>query len=481
MVWNRFLLGLFVCVAVLTTPPSARALGLVRGPYLQQPTPTSMIVRWRTDTFAESTLRYGLDFGDFSMTISSPGLVTDHEIKIQGLEPGTGYYYSVGTPSQTLAGADADHYFVTTTLPDTSRRTRLWVLGDSGTNTLKSAQVKNAYLDFVDNEPADLLLMLGDNAYLIGTDEQYTVNLFQNYPEILRHTVLWPTPGNHDFSATEENGLPSSSPLTETGPYYDAFTLPTQGESGGVASGTETYYSFDHGNIHFISLNIYRTDTTVDSAMYAWVVADLAANQQDWLIVFLHFPPYSRGGRDSDTTFHMVKVRTLYNPLFEQAGADLVLAGHSHTYERSMLIDGHYGLSNSLTPENIIDAGDGDPLSNGAYFKPTTGNAPHEGTVYVVNGVGENAHADGGTLDHPVMVSSFEIEGSMVIDIRGNVLNAHFISLEGAHLDRFRILKGNSAVQIPSGDAETRLILVLLLLGTARMVRRRASNTQTER
>jgi hypothetical protein len=127
------------------------------------------------------------------------------------------------------------------------------------------------------------------------------------------------------------------------------------------------------------------------------------------------------------------------------------------------------------------EAGDGDPLSNGAYFKPTTGNAPHEGTVYVVNGVGENAHADGGTLDHPVMVSSFEIEGSMVIDIRGNVLNAHFISLEGAHLDRFRILKGNSAVQIPSGDAETRLILVLLLLGTARMVRRRASNTQTER
>jgi hypothetical protein len=113
----------------------------------------------------------------------------------------------------------------------------------------------------------------------------------------------------------------------------------------------------------------------------------------------------------------MVKVRTLYNPLFEAAGADLVLAGHSHTYERSMLIDGHYGLSNSLTPENIIDAGDGDPLSNGAYFKPTTGNAPHEGTVYVVNGVGENAHADGGTLDHPAMVSSFEIEGSMVIDI----------------------------------------------------------------
>ena len=426
-----------------------------------------MIVRWRTDAPTESTLRYGLDFNNLSLTISIPGPVTEHEIEVQGLKPGAGYYYSVGTPSQTLAGADADHYFVATTLPDTARRTRIWVLGDQGTNSVRSAQVKNAYLDFVDGEPADLLLLLGDNAYLVGTDEQYTVNLFQNYSDILRHTVMWPTPGNHDFSANDGNEIPSSNPLTETGPYYDAFTLPTEGESGGVASGTETYYSFDHGNIHFIALNIYRTNTTVDSDMYAWVVADLAANQQDWLIVFLHFPPYSRGGRDSDFTTDMTKVRKLYNPLFEQAGADLVLASHSHTYERSMLIDGHYGLSNAFTPDNIIDPGDGNPLGNGAYFKPTKGNGPHEGTVYVVNGVGENAHADGGTLDHPIMVSSFEIEGSMVIDIKGNVLNSHFISLDGAYLDRFRIVKGVSAVQIPSGNSGTRIVLMLLLLGTA--------------
>ena len=133
---KRCLLGVLVCVAVLITPPAALALALVRGPYLQQPTPTSMIVRWRTDAPTESTLRYGLDFNNLSLTISIPGPVTEHEIEVQGLKPGAGYYYSVGTPSQTLAGADADHYFVATTLPDTARRTRIWVLGDQGTNSV---------------------------------------------------------------------------------------------------------------------------------------------------------------------------------------------------------------------------------------------------------------------------------------------------------------------------------------------------------
>ena len=40
----------------------------------------------------------------------------------------------------------------------------------------------------------------------------------------------------------------------EHGPDYDIFTLPKQGEAGGVASGTEAYYSFDYANVHFVCL-----------------------------------------------------------------------------------------------------------------------------------------------------------------------------------------------------------------------------------
>jgi hypothetical protein len=175
--------------------------------------------------------------------------------------------------------------------------------------------------------------------------------------------------------------------------------------------------------------------------MTTWLHADLAATDQDWTIVFLHFPPYSAGGRDSDVDYHMTNVRTKFNPVFEQYGVDLVLAGHSHTYERSMLIDGHYGVQATLTSANLLGAGDGDPNGDGPYQKHALGMVPHEGTVYVVNGVGENAHADGGPLDHAVMVTSLEIEGSMVIDIDGDRLDAVFISRYGDILDRFRIVK----------------------------------------
>jgi hypothetical protein len=436
---RRFRLRLVVLVALLFQIPATKALALslVRGPYLQQATSTSMIVRWRTDTASESTLRYGPASNDLSTTISLPGPATEHEIPIQGLQATTKYYYSIGTSAQVLAGADADHFFVTSPFAGSPQSTRIWVLGDSGVNTVEARQVRDEYLNFAAGDLADVWLMLGDNAYLSGTDAEYTANLFDLYPTILRNTVLWPAPGNHEFS-----GVPGSSdPLTETGPYYDAFSLPTQAEAGGVASGTETHYSFDYANIHFVSLNFYVVPISPGSAVYDWLEADLQSTNQDWIIVYMHHPPYSRGARDSDTDFLMTKVRTIYNPVFEANGVDLVLAGHSHSYQRSMLIDGHYGIASTLTPANVLDAGDGDPLGDGAYTKPAIGDPARKGTVYVVNGVGANAFEGGGTLDHPVMVTGFELEGSTLIDIDGGVLDAYFISRDGDILDRFRIKK----------------------------------------
>ena len=81
--------------------------------------------------------------------------------------------------------------------------------------------------------------MLGDNAYFSGTDQEYQAAVFDTYPTILRNTFLWSTRGNHEVN----------EPV-----YYGAFTLPTAGEGGGLASGTEAYYSFDYGNIHFIAI-----------------------------------------------------------------------------------------------------------------------------------------------------------------------------------------------------------------------------------
>ena len=157
------------------------------------------------------------------------------------------------------------------------------------------------------------------------------------YPEMLRKTVLWPAYGNHDGSAADA--------ATNTGPYYDIFTLPKQAEAGGVASGTEAYYSFDYANIHFVELESYETDRSPTGPMLTWLQRDLAANTQPWVIVFFHHPPYSKGSHNSDTEIELIEMRQNALPILENFGVDLVLSGHSHSYERSFLLDSHYGDS----------------------------------------------------------------------------------------------------------------------------------------
>ena len=75
---------------------------------------------------------------------------------------------------------------------------RVWVLGDSGTAHMNADAVRDAYLAFTGTRYTDVWLMLGDNAYPIGTDDDYQAAVFETYPTVLRQTVLWPSFGNHD-------------------------------------------------------------------------------------------------------------------------------------------------------------------------------------------------------------------------------------------------------------------------------------------
>src|SRR5207237_5008840 len=113
-----------------------------------------------------------------------------------------------------------------------------------------------------------------------------------------------------------------------------------------------------------------ESDRSPSGAMLTWLKADLAANTQQWLVAFWHAPPYSKGSHDSDSESELREMRQYANPILESYGVDLVLAGHSHSYERSYLLDGHYGSSSTLTSSMILDKGDGNPSGNGAYAKP---------------------------------------------------------------------------------------------------------------
>jgi hypothetical protein len=410
------------------------SLRVLRGPYLQIGTPTSMIVKWRTNQATNSVVGYGTDPGNLTQSTSDPGVKTEHEVNITGLSPDSKYYYSIGTTSETLAGGDTTHFFVTSPVPGTSKSTRIWILGDSGSKDDNARAVRDAYYNFTGNHHTDLWLMLGDNAYGDGTDVEYQLAVFENmYEHMLRKSVLFPTLGDHDTRTISSPG---------PHPFYDIFTLPENGEAGGVASNTETYYSFNYGNLHFICLNSTESDLrSPGSAMWTWLQSDLAANDKSWTIAFWHKPPYSKGGHDSDLSGTMTDMRAEALPLLEDGGVDLVIGGHSHSYERSFLIDSHYGLSNSLTSAMILNPGNGKTDGDGAYEKPSVGPTPHEGAVYIV--AGSSSRLSTGTFDHPVMVSSLEELGSLVLDIDAERLDAKFIDATGSVRDYFTMLKGS--------------------------------------
>ncbi|HKQ39631.1 MAG TPA: metallophosphoesterase family protein, partial [Verrucomicrobiae bacterium] len=390
--------------------------GLLRGPYLMSGSTTSIVVRWRSRVASNSRVRYGESTTNLSQEVTVSGTRTNHEVRLTGLLPDTRYYYSVGSSTNTLASGDP-YYFVTS--PLLAKPTRIWVIGDSGTGTAKARAVWDEYRAFAGTRYTDLWLMLGDNAYTTGSDAEYQRGMFDMYPELLRQTLVWPATGNHDTTQT----------------YFDLFTLPTAGEAGGVPSGSEHYFSFEYGNIHFVCLDSMFSSRLSSGPMCAWLREDLAANTNEWLIAFWHHPPYSKGSHDSDVENELIEMRENVVPILESFGVDLVMCGHSHGYERSYLLRGHYGDSSTLTSSMVRDAGDGREDSNGAYMKQSD----NHGTVYVV--AGSSGQITSGPLDHPAMFVSYLRMGSLVLDVDGSTLRARFLRETGTIDDYFSIFK----------------------------------------
>lgn len=424
-------LGVSIILLALLVQP-AWGQSVTRGPYLQQQTGQSIIVRWRTDVATDSKVRFGTDSAVLNLSSSDGVLTTEHTVLVNGLSAATQYFYSVGSSAATLAG-DASYHFATAPVPGTAANTRVWVIGDSGTANNDARAVRDAFKTWTASQAADFMLMLGDNAYNDGTDAEYQNAVFNTYPEILRQLPVWSTLGNHDGHNADSG--------TQTGPYYDIFDFPTAAEAGGLASGTEAYYAFDYGNIHFVVLDSYDSNRTPGGNMLQWLESDLALNNKPWLIAIWHHPPYTKGSHNSDTEGRLIDMRQYALPILEAWGVDLVMTGHSHTYERSFLLDGHYGLSGTLDiGANILDIGDGSETGNGVYQKPDLVAAQNEGAVYAVAGSSGKV-TTGKPLDHPAMFIALESLGSMVLDIAGNRMDVTFLDQNALVKDEFTIMK----------------------------------------
>lgn len=417
---------------------------VTRGPYLQLLTSDSVVIRWRTDQPAANQVLVGKSADRLDRLIGDVAPRTEHEVRVAGLKPATQYYYHLADTREADVSETAPSWnFITAPRSGETVPIHVWVLGDSGTANTNAAAVRDAYERFNGSRHTDFWLMLGDNAYTRGTDLQYQKAVFEEYPTLLGAAPLWPTLGNHDCK--------SCDPVSLSGVYFDIFTLPTRGQAGGIRSCSDCYYSFDYGNAHFICLDSNQHDFSDNNPMFQWLRNDLRANHLDWTVAFFHHPPYTRGAHDSDNPKdHMHDVRERIVPLLEAGGVDLVLSGHSHSYERSFLLDGHTGRSETFCNRFKLNAGNGQESGQGVYRKSSLGPDPHKGTVYVV--AGSSGQASGGRLNHPAMCFSTNSLGSLILDINSNRLDATFINEQAEALDHFTIIKGES-LQTPTARA----------------------------
>lgn len=428
----RFRLLPAVLLFLGSSVPVAAAT-IVRGPYLQRTSATAAVLRWRTDVATDTWSGWGEVAGVYDQTASSSAPVTEHVVAISSLAAKTLYYYAVGTTTTVLAGGDGAHRFRTVPLAGDPDAQHLWVIGDCGATSLplcappgpataNAALVRDGYFAWMNDATPDLWLMLGDNAYCSGTDAEFQMAVFDVYPQELATVAPWPVIGNHD-------AISSDSP-TQTGPFFDMFSLPSAGEAGGIGSGTEAYFSYNSGDLHVVQLDSADSDLTPGSLMLTWLAADLTANTKAWTIVVFHHPPYTKGTHDSDNPGDsggiMKRMRENVVPILEAHGVDLVLTGHSHGYERTFLIDGHYGTTDTFAPASMLkQGGDGDPDGDGAYNK-TRG--AHRGTVYVVSGTG--SRFEGTITPWPALAVGLSELGSLAIDVDGQDLDVRMIRPE---------------------------------------------------
>ncbi|MBL0136776.1 MAG: metallophosphoesterase [Chitinophagaceae bacterium] len=435
---------------------SATAAGaepeIIRGPMLQMVSETAVTIRWTTATASNSQVWIGTTESNITSNTTNASSVTDHEIRITGLTADTKYYYGIGTSTSLIKGSYRN-YFITAPAASTTRKIRIGVFGDAGTGNSTQKSTRNSYLNLKQGtNNSELALLLGDNAYDNGLDAEHQTNMFDIYDNnVFDNHVVFPVPGNHEYANN------ASRANDHNIPYFDVFTVPTAAQSGGLASGTEHYYSFDYGNIHFIMLDSYGYDggkLLYDStgAQAVWLKNDLAASTRKWNIVCLHHPPYTNGTHLSNSEADLIAIRQQITPILERFGVDVVLSGHSHVYERSFLIQGHTGNSASFNisapPVGNLKSSSSAKYDGSANSCPyfTIGGQSNKGTVYVV--AGSAGQIGGGTN---ALLPAFYYRnfsgttggevGVLYMEVEDNRLDAKFVGASGTVRDQFTIMK----------------------------------------
>jgi predicted phosphodiesterase len=209
------------------------------------------------------------------------------------------FAYAANATSATATAASSSSFLL---LPSTTNF-NFAAVGDWACNSNTTDTVKN-----IQNKDPELVLALGDLSY------ENTANCWLDETSSIKNK-LEIAMGNHEHG---EEGDPTLLQVQ----YKNQFNL------------SNTYYSFDYHNVHFIAMDS-MLPFAIDSPQYSFVRDDLISASQNpnikWIIVYFHHPMYTSPSKHPSD----ILLRETYHPLFDQYGVDLVLQGHNHNYQRS--------------------------------------------------------------------------------------------------------------------------------------------------
>jgi acid phosphatase type 7 len=276
------------------------------GPWLLDPSATSMTVAWLTQEPSVGKVRYGTAAPeDVATEEGAPTL--EHRVTLRDLQPSTQYKYRVEGGSET-------DWFTTAPEPGGGAPFEVLVYGDNRSNNGDHSLVARAAA----SERAPLLLHTGDMVVNARDDDAWRI-WFDEEHELLAHSPLIPTVGNHE--------------ITDTGVSYSKYFQ---------RAGKPAYWSVDYGPLHVIVLDSFETAagatphaSGMSDAQKAWLLEDIKATpkeRQVWVLV--HQGPYSHpekvrpGHGGSEPVLQAVLAANKVHPIA------VVFAGHEHFYQR---------------------------------------------------------------------------------------------------------------------------------------------------
>ena len=307
---------LTVCFCV--SAGQGRAQTVIKGPYPQNVTKTSVKILFETDQPTAGRVVYGA--GTMFTGEAKGPKTTMHEIKINGLKPATEYKFLL-PGLKGRANRYADDGINKTggsfkTAVEGNEPFTFLFYGDTRTHEKDHFRVVSAARKF----DYDFGIISGDLVETGDVEEQWQT-FFDVEHELMRRTPLYAVVGNHDDDDDAELLL-------------KYFANPVD------SSGNEAYYSFVYGNSLFVVIDHHVHETELMTGKQSgWLQQTLAAYADDKKIknrfVLVHVPPFcSKPGRPGSAKMYKKL------GLFLETGVDLLMGGHNHHYERGLAENG---------------------------------------------------------------------------------------------------------------------------------------------